>query len=142
MCRAENLDVYLYWLEWLSMSRWTRAHISLRIEGRGRGKMTFHKHEISDFAGFDMSQTRALVKRLNSMHFNTYQIPCVHLYNVYQGLNKCTFNSTGWFLLWYFNLHVSAGNQAVVRVPIVLQEYSVISSVRLLHNVENHTIIG
>jgi len=54
-----------------------------------RGEMAFHKHKISDFVALDMSQTRALVKRSNDMQFNKYQIPCINLYNVYQGPNKC-----------------------------------------------------
>ena len=50
--------------------------------------------------------------------------------------------STGVFLLWYFDLQVSAGNPAVFRVTFLLQEYIVINSVRLLHSVENRIIKG
>jgi hypothetical protein len=49
---------------------------------------------------------------------------------------------TGVFLLWYCHLQVSAGNQAIFRVKFLLQEYNVIKRVKLLHNIEIHTIIG
>jgi hypothetical protein len=45
-------------------------------------------------------------------------------------------NYTAVFLLWYFHLHVSAGNPAIIRVTFLLQEYSVSKYVELLHNVE------
>jgi hypothetical protein len=51
-------------------------------------------------------------------------------------------NSTGVFLLRYCHLHVSAGNQTIVLVKFLLKKYSVIKSVKLLHNIEIHMIIG
>ena len=51
-------------------------------------------------------------------------------------------NSTGVFLLWYIHLHVSASNLAIFRVTFLLQDYSLIEFVKLLHRVEIHTIIG
>jgi hypothetical protein len=45
-------------------------------------------------------------------------------------------------LLWYFHLHVSTGNPSIFMVTFLLQEYSVIKCVRLLQNIEIHTIIG
>jgi uncharacterized membrane protein len=46
------------------------------------------------------------------------------------------------FLLWYFDLHVSAGNPAIFRVTFLLQKYSLIKCVKLLHSIEIHMIIG
>ena len=53
--------------------------------------------------------------------------------------HQTALNSTGILLLWYFHQHVSAGNPSLFRV---LQEYSVIKSVKLLHNIETRKIIG
>jgi len=43
--------------------------------------------------------------------------------------------------LWYFHLHVSAGIPAIFRVTVLLQEYSVIKCVKLLHSVDIYVII-
>jgi hypothetical protein len=51
-------------------------------------------------------------------------------------------NSTEVFLLWYFHLLVSAGNTAIFRVTILLQEYSVINCVKFLHIIEIPMIIS
>ena len=50
-------------------------------------------------------------------------------------------NSTGVILLWYLHLHFSAGIPAIFRVKFLLQEYSVIKCVKLLHNNEILIII-
>ena len=60
--------------------------------------------------------------------------------DVYQESIKWTY-SHWWILLWYFHLHVSAGNPAIFRVIFLLQEYSVIKCVKLLLSVEIHMII-
>jgi hypothetical protein len=54
---------------------------------------------------------------------------------------QSAFNYTSLFLLWYFHLHVSAGNTANFRVTFLLQEYSVIKCVKLLHSIEILMII-
>jgi hypothetical protein len=39
--------------------------------------MALHKHEISDFVAFDLSQTRALVKRSNAIGTKFRALICV-----------------------------------------------------------------
>jgi len=55
---------------------------------------------------------------------------------------KNALNFTDVFLLWYFHLQVSAGNPTISQVTFLLQEYSVIRCVRLLHGIEIPMIIG
>ena len=57
--------------------------------------MAFHKHEISDFAAFDMSQTRALVKRSNAIYTKSRALFCIMC--IKDQTNAL--NSTGMFLL-------------------------------------------
>ena len=44
-------------------------------------------------------------------------------------------HSTGVFYCDIFHLHVSAGISAKFRVAFLLQEYSVIKSLKLFHNI-------
>jgi hypothetical protein len=37
------------------------------------------------------------------------------------------------YFLWYFHLHVSAANPAIFRLKFLLQEFSVIKNINLLH---------
>jgi hypothetical protein len=71
-----------------------------------------------------------------------FHIPCINWYNVYQEPEKCTSNSTDVFLLWHFYLQVWAGNPTISTVTFLLQEYSVIRCVKLLHSIEIPMIIG
>jgi hypothetical protein len=68
-------------------------------------------------------------------------IPYIKLYTVYHEPTNI-FNSAGIFSLWYFHLHVSAGNPTILRVTFLLQGYVVIKCVKLLHNIEIVMIIG
>ena len=47
-------------------------------------------------------------------------------------------NSTNVLLLWYIQLHVSAGNPAIFRMTLLLQEYIAIKCVKLLLNIKIH----
>ena len=55
---------------------------------------------------------------------------------------KTASNSTDVFLLCYFHLQVSARNPTISRVTFLLQKYSVIRCVILLHGIEIPMIIG
>ena len=53
-----------------------------------------------------------------------------------------THKSRDIFLLWCFQLHVSAGNPSIFRMTFLLQEYGVIKRVKLLHSIETRVVIG